>query len=511
MIPNRENPPAWIPGIPFFLVLLALLPGTPGQDSPPAFETTDGLMATGNLRAREKKYAQALDAWKRSYQRSFADFREMAFIYDVEASYLDRAGLRQKMLQEFQKEMPDEEIQNLQTALVCLGFFGPDLDLKKTILDILTSEVAGFYDPDTKRLYLIQEGEPERKQLWWEKILGKGGFDPDQEKMVLIHEMSHALMDQHHDLLSMQRSVENDDDMVLAMQSLVEGEAMLSMMVGAVGDGDRSILNMPPDFMNFYMNLLKPFLSFLGGPAFNRAPPILQESLYFPYFNGLTFCMSLTSGENGSWEPVNAAFSHPPLSTEQVIHPEKYGIDIPTSISFPDLADRLGPGWTEAYSNVLGELQVRILLDEMVSKPESIQASRGWDGDFYRVYRRGGGKVQGSPETLLVWASTWDSPGDAAEFASAYVRHFKKRHQEDPRRETRGDTAVRTWKGEGKISAVLSRDSDVWILDGIPEKAMGKVLEAALQIEKKPKEFRLRRVKASVEFSEKGRTGARRF
>ena len=133
--------------------------------------------------------------------------------------------------------------------------------------------------------------------------------------MTLVHEMSHALMDQYHDLLSLQRSSEHDDDMALAVGALIEGEATLCMLVGPSSDKD--LLRLPPGFMSTYLGLVTPLLSFSTGPAYRGAPRVIRESLVFPYLSGLAFCLSLTSGD-GDWSPVDRAFSEPPLSTETV-------------------------------------------------------------------------------------------------------------------------------------------------------------------------------------------------
>ncbi len=496
----------------FSLPAMMMRAQAPSPD--PAVKTTAELLQQGDRSAREGNFIEALDAWKRAFERRFAGFREVAFSHHVEAEYLNREALREKILEEFRKEMPDELLQAQEKALVCFGFVESDFHLKEVLLEILTSEIAGFYDPDTKRLYLIREGDPAAKRRWWEKLLGSG-FDPEEQKMVLVHEMSHALMDQYHDLLSLHRSVEHDDDMSLALHSLVEGEAMLSMMVGAVGEGDKSLLRSTPGFWNFYLNLLKPLLSFAGGPGFGKAPPIIQETLLFPYFRGLTFCLSQSSAD-GTWKPIDACFSEPPTSTEQILHPEKYPQDLPTSLSFPDLTGVLGPGWSEVYSNVLGELQVQILLAGKLSKSESVEAAAGWDGDFFRIYRRPPEEEKEvSQEILLVWASTWDSPGDAREFSSAFIRHLSKRFGEEPKEDTKlripEKVQAWTWNVKGRISAVLVRGVDAWILDGIPEGSFSKVVESATKMERAPKVFQLRRVKPAVEFSEDRRTRARRF
>lgn len=489
-------------------------PGPPSAPSDRGIETSASLLEAGDALARSGRYEEALDSWKRAFERRLAGYREVAFAYPVTAEHCGRTELRAKLTEEFAKEMPDEKIEAMKTALAAFGFFGPELDLKETFIGLLTEEVAGFYDPDTKKLYLIREGGPgtEDKRRWWEKLLNKGGFDPDEAKIVLIHEMSHALVDQHHDLLSIQRSVEADDDMELAASALIEGDATLCMFIGASGEGKKSLLEAPPEFMNLYFNMITPFLSFASGPAYRKAPRLVRESLLFPYLSGLTFCMSLTSAE-GSWKRVDRAFSEPPLSTEQILHPGKYPGDSPVALSFPDLEDDLGPGLRSVYSNVLGEFQIRILLSEKLAGRESERAAEGWGGDLYRIYetsKTGSGESGGRGEILLAWASAWDSETDAGEFREAFARFLSARLGKEPEDEiplpdASGFSWTRSWWSGGKVTAVFSRGRDVWFLQDIPEKEFPKVAARVQDLRRSPKEFHLKKVKPSGEFPEEKR------
>jgi hypothetical protein len=446
------------------LLLLSALAGpTLSAQERSAPPTTADLLRTGDRNAREGKYVEALLAWKRAYERRFSGFRDVPFLFPVGADFLDRAGLRKQLIDEFEKELPEEKAVRERKALAAFGLCPPDLDLKATMLHVLTEEIGGFYDPETKRLYLIKEGgggEDGRK--WWEKLLGSGGFDAEEQKMVLVHEMSHALMDQHHDLLSLQRSAEDDDDMSMAITALVEGEATLCMLVGP-GSKDE-MLRVPPDFMNSYMGLITPFLSFAGGSAFRRAPRVIRESLMFPYLSGMSFCLSLTSRE-GEWAPVDRAFDAPPLSTEVILHPERYGRDAPLAVSFPDLAGELGQGWSEVRSNVLGELVIRIFLSEKLPNPRSAKAAEGWGGDFYRLYEQkagagrrrsgregGAGTGPGLGQRLGLGAGGGGVPGRARRLPGGAARRRSGRGRSSPPFRRREDQHLEEGRqGHGRL------------------------------------------------------------
>jgi hypothetical protein len=174
----------------------------------------------------------------------------------------------------------------------------------------------------------------------------------------------------------------------------------------------KTIARVPADRLEFTFNLLAPFLPFLGGgKAIKNAPPIITESMIFPYFKGMVFCAKLTN--TGGWSALDQVYKSPPLSTEQVLHPEKYQLhpDLPMSIDLGTL--KAGDGWKEVGRNVLGEMQLGVMLRRHSGKT----AAPGWDGDRYAVFEGPKG------ELALAWLSTWDSEQDAREFQQAYVTY----------------------------------------------------------------------------------------
>ena len=192
---------------------------------------------------------------------------------------------------------------------------------------VYSEEIAAFYDPKTKTMHLIKEPPvaEAKKPGFLESLLGgkKAGFDKDENKTVIAHELTHALADQNYDLDKMQKAVEADDDRSLALSSLIEGEATLAMIGAQMDDWDGSKVGaIPAADLDRTFSLMMPFMSMAGGASLREAPPILSESLIFPYLRGMVFCASLTN--EGGWKALNEAYENPPQSTEQILHPEKY-------------------------------------------------------------------------------------------------------------------------------------------------------------------------------------------
>jgi hypothetical protein len=141
-------------------------------------------------------------------------------------------------------------------------------------------------------------------------------------------------------------------------------------------------------------------------------PPVLRESLLFPYTAGLSFVQTLQAG---GWQAVNDAFAKPPASTEQVLHPEKYVAgEAPVDVTLPaDLAARMGSGWKVGLEDTLGEFQLRVWLDQATAgsdAPTATQAAEGWGGDRVALLDGPNGAW------AIALRTAWDTPTDAHEF-----------------------------------------------------------------------------------------------
>jgi len=318
-----------------------------------------------------------------------AELRELSPESAMECQFITPEELRERYTRIFEEEYSQEEAQIDQEVYVLLDLMGEDQDLYTILLDVYSEQVIGFYDDESKELYVVSQ---------------KGELRP-LEEVVLAHEYTHALQDQYFDLGSLPLEEEDNSDLSIAVLSLVQGIYMWTIL----NDNEREDLSQE----------LEEFTS----EAFDAAPRFIQENLTFPYESGVSFVMALF--EQGGWEAIDQAYSDLPQSTEQILHTEKYldERDEPQAITMPDLQSALGTGWSQLDSDVLGELNIRIYLETFVDEAEATTATEGWDGDRY-VYLK-----NTADKKLLVLHSVWDSVDDAKEFFNAYITFVEEKSQ----------------------------------------------------------------------------------
>jgi hypothetical protein len=312
-----------------------------------------------------------------------------------------KADVRAFLEQRFKEELTDQEVSGTQTAYRRLGLIPDSLDLKKFMLDLLTEQVVGFYDPKTKVLYVVQ------------------GAPRDQVGFVVSHELVHALQDQYMNLDSIQ-NLRGQNDRQMAAQAVIEGQATLVPIQAALGPG----ANLPAGW-DRVRDLIREEQS-RNMPVFASAPQIIQESLLFPYLSGAEFMRRFNEREPNH-VPYGTAL---PRSTEQILHVDAYFAakpDDPLEITLPRPS-----GATGVYENNLGEFETRVTIFQLLGDQNgAVRAAAGWAGDRYMVLEteRGDG---------LVWLTVWDTAVDAAEFASALQDVIAKRFGSPHPRQTPG-------------------------------------------------------------------------
>ncbi len=306
----------------------------------------------------------------------------------IKRATFDQAGLCAFLRTSFRHDNPAPLVSGTEQLLKGLLLMPQDASLESLYLDMLTSQVVGLYDDDTRTMYVVTE---------------TGDIGPTQE-ITYAHEYTHALQDQAFDLSSIQGKATDQGDRALARTTLIEGDATLLMSLWAQQ-------HLTPAQLLQVAGAADPAAT----AALERIPPILRETLEFPYTTGLQ--LTLSAFQQGGFAAVDSLFANPPDSTEQVLHPDKLASrEAPVKVAFPkDLAKRLGDGWSVALQDTLGELQLGILLRETgkADQPTSTAAAAGWGGDRVAVVDGPGGA------TGVVLDTAWDTPADAAEFSAA--------------------------------------------------------------------------------------------
>jgi hypothetical protein len=283
-----------------------------------------------------------------------------------------------------------------ETLLRRIGFLPPGFDLLEAMEDLAGQGVAGYYRPEEGDIAIVD---------------GDGTLDA-YAPWTIAHEYVHALQDQHFDIQAVLDAAPRGDAQT-AIGALIEGDATLLMMALAMRDALSG--SAPPDPGE--QAALE-----TGASDLEVYPPALARELIFPYLDGLYFAQRLWG--RGGWSAVDTAWAGPPVSTEQVMHPERYPEELPLAVRLPDLAERLGRGWTTGPRSTMGELRLSILAagdapHEIPLLPltgirlPNAEAADGWAGDRIAT-------VEGPRGAwAVVWQTAWDSPADAAEFASA--------------------------------------------------------------------------------------------
>ncbi|MEM7283202.1 MAG: hypothetical protein AAF438_16420 [Pseudomonadota bacterium] len=442
----------------------------------------DDLLLQGDQLAETGEYAEALLKYKDAYQILMPQLRSLAFKHPVTPNLMRREDLGKHLSGLIDEEYSDADMKMMDQSLKVFGMASSDMDLKETLLALYTEQVAGFYEPENDKMFLIADHEPAEKQSFLAELFAPKGFNADEQKVILAHEMAHALQDQHYDLHELYEQTKSNDDRALALSALVEGDATVVMfaeqqrLIGQPTD----LSDLPPGVMDFSFNALKVFLPFSGGKAFASAPRILKDSLLFPYHKGAVFVIHLSN--EGGWGRVDEAWHDLPESTEQILHPKKYLAserDRPISIEIPEFSDLADEDWQLLGSNVMGEFQIRSLLGGI---PFAAAAAAGWGGDRYQTFFKGGKRG-------LIWSTRWDSERDAYQFGVAYQNYLQRRLELEPSPDAEATYGIAPFTGEFSHSkdavsySIKKLGKDVVIVEGFGEALTQHISDTILDLE----------------------------
>ncbi len=314
----------------------------------------------------------------------------LAQLKKVEYARIGKAEVKQFLEERVKEAVKPEEIRAEELVLRKFGFVPEDFDLKKTMIDLLSEQAAAFYDYRKKKLFLIDSS---------------ADF---VQHTALVHELAHALADQHFHLEKYVDRAAKEDDSSFARLAVMEGQATWLMSEYLTQRTGQSLKDSP-----VLLKLMSRATEVAGGqyPVFDRAPLYLRETLLFPYAQGLLFQHTVI--EKLDKAGFAEVFRRPPVSTQQILHPEKYFAGIrPVRPPLPKL--EYSGAWRTFTDGDIGELDHAILLKQYAAE-ESAGLSASWKGGYYRLLENKADK-----RMALVYASEWADEAAAAKFFELY-------------------------------------------------------------------------------------------
>jgi hypothetical protein len=333
--------------------------------------------------------------------------RHLAAREPVAARVLDRAGLIASVREHVSREVPPDVIRNQGELLAGLGLIAPDFNYEEGAFRLLEAQLAGFYEPRDKKMYLAAD------------------LDSRSREATLAHELVHALQDQHYDLgrnLSYQAQA---NDRESALQALAEGDATSAMMDLLMAGSQKTAIDADDDL---FAASVEGSMSTSTDAA--SVPRVLRASLVAPYVDGVLFVHALRrrgvarGATDGGWAAVDAAWRSPPVTTEQLLHLDKYDAHEPAE-EVPSPASPPGGPWSVIYDDVFGEEGLRIAIEEWLPHKAAAAAASGWAGDRAVVFRRGTEERAGGEGTFAIaWRVRYDAAAGEAKDADA-ARAFR--------------------------------------------------------------------------------------
>lgn len=374
-------------------------------------------------------------------QRQVAQVRGLEARRTTPVVTLPRSALVERLSRTINTDQSVREFLTSQMLLEVLGAMQRGFDLRELQLRLLAEQTVAVYDFETRAIYLVAEYA--------------GGDLGADARLVVAHELTHALQDQHFDLKRVLPADPVNSDAATAARALVEGDAMLTMRIWgrqflrpnekrALGDDATS-----PD------------------PVLDSAPPLVRGELLFPYDAGWVFAQLLY--QDGGYAALDRAFARPPRSTEHILHPEKYAAnEAPVAVEIPPLERGLGGSWVTRRTDVFGELVLRLLLEPDVGWPTAEAAAAGWGGDAYTILEDDAGR------RVVAIVTVWDTEGDAAEMYNAFVQSVPAHYKGNQQR-TIAMPSVARWKIPEYQVQALKTDNVVRIIYAPDDLALNRV------------------------------------
>lgn len=384
-----------------------------------------------------------------------ADLQEM--VRDVESimglrakkpisrEVISRGEINTLVAERLREETSVEEISQEELFLRLFGFVDDGFDLTEQVVDVMTEQATALYDYETRKLYLA---------TWTPE---------DMQQYSLVHEIAHAIADQHFDLGKYAVGGGSADE-DLARSAVIEGQASWVMTEWVMRKSGRSLTSNRLLAETAAMSSRAEVEKY---PVYSTAPLYIRESMLFPYSNGLLFQQALI--EKYGREAFVRAFKNPPETTQHILDPDTYFQRVkPTKPALPPV--RL-PGLDRTSRGDIGRLDHQVLIHQYFGEEAGRAVGEGWRGGRYEIYQD-----ESRDAAVLRYASDWESEEAARRFFDAYVRIIEGKWE---RFEVhRSGPGLMEGLGDGGRYTVRKDGATVTSVEGVPEAVYRAALES---------------------------------
>jgi hypothetical protein len=302
----------------------------------------------------------------------------------VESAVVTKANVNEFLKQRIKEAVDPKELRAEELTLKAFGLVPADFDLGSSTVELLTEQAAAYYDFRRKKLFLTD---------WGSSSMGEAA---------LVHELAHALADQSFGLGRFLKRAGNDEG-ASAVSAVMEGQATWLMTEYGLKKTGQSLATSG--------EMLRGGGQPGGGfPVFDNSPLYLRETLIFPYAEGVRFQHAVF--EKMGKAAFREVFANPPVSTQQILHPEKYfARAVPAETPLPK--HPLPRGYKTLVEGMVGELDHRILVEQYAGRAEAAAIAPQWRGGRFRLSEKG-------KQIVLSYSSAWEDAGAARRYFEAY-------------------------------------------------------------------------------------------
>ena len=320
----------------------------------------------------------------------------------LKKSLRTKAEIRAYLIQEEKEDRTDAERHATVKTLEAFGLVPQGFPLDSFLLDVLTEQVAGLYDPKAQEFYIAD----------W--------IPADEQKQVMAHELTHALEDQSFHIDPWIKAARPNDDAELARDSVSEGSALAAMEDYALLGDKISIRDLPDVSLMVRSGAVEEMNK---DPKLANAPVFIRDELLFPYLAGIGFIQQFLKAHDG-WPDLHLLFENPPVSTQQILHPQLYfkGVQ-PEKVTLPPWKGTAPADWKLLDENVMGEFGLGEVLKQFLGPQRADAIAPMWTGDRYAIFEN-----QDGSGSHLVFRVALDTPEDAAHFFGQYSEVLEDVH-----------------------------------------------------------------------------------